>query len=151
MQKFWSGFAQGHWGLHHAGWSLWHQHTLHAQILAGKCESWCGLKHMVNLNGWDRSLTPVRHVHWCLMFSRFLRRELMSQRKFMNLFTAYQTTAAGWGHLIRVRSYCVRVKSEIKYLKDSQMISVHISILLHHSGTVPGIIRGMMLFQSFHF
>lgn len=47
MQKVWSGFAQGHRGLRHAGWSLWHQHTLHTQSLAGKCESWSRLKHMV--------------------------------------------------------------------------------------------------------
>lgn len=55
MQTFWSGFAQGHWGLHHADWSPWQQLTLYTQSSARKCESW-----WVSKNWWTSSTFAKR-------------------------------------------------------------------------------------------
>lgn len=123
-----SGFAWGQWGLPHAGWSLWHQHTLHTQTLAGKCDSWSGMKHMVNLDGRDRTITPVRRARQCLTFSSYHPKELMHPHNRMNLS---RTAKAGRCQLICTEPYCV--ESEIKPVySQTAKLSLHVSREAEH-------------------
>lgn len=59
---------------------------------------------MVNLDGGDRTITPVRRARQCLTFSSYHPKELMHQHNLMNLS---RMAKAGRCQLIRTKPYCV--------------------------------------------